>query len=93
MLNITAIAVPQTIERIRSRIVAEPVHACQPDLLAVLVEYFVAIYNNASNPELNDMNSLQIFNNPEFGEIRTIQKDGEPWFVLKDVCRKGKSAK
>ena len=37
------IAVPQTIERIRSRIVAEPVHACQPDLLAVLVEYFVAI--------------------------------------------------
>lgn len=32
------------------------------------------------------MNSLQIFNNPEFGEIRTIQKDGEPWFVLKDVC-------
>lgn len=35
------------------------------------------------------MNSLQIFNNPEFGEIRTIQKDGEPWFVLKDVCRKG----
>jgi len=33
------------------------------------------------------MNNLQIFNNPEFGEIRTIQKDGEPWFVLKDVAR------
>lgn len=32
------------------------------------------------------MNNLQIFNNPEFGEIRTIQKNGEPWFVLKDVC-------
>lgn len=32
------------------------------------------------------MNNLQIFNNPEFGEIRTIQRDGEPWFVLKDVC-------
>lgn len=32
------------------------------------------------------MNSLQIFNNPEFGEIRTIQKDGEPWFVGKDVA-------
>ena len=31
------------------------------------------------------MNELQIFNygsNP----IRAIQKDGEPWFVLKDVC-------
>lgn len=32
------------------------------------------------------MNNLQIFNNPEFGEIRTIQKDGEPWFVGKDVA-------
>ncbi len=32
------------------------------------------------------MNNLQIFNNPEFGEIRAIEKDGEPWFVLKDVC-------
>lgn len=32
------------------------------------------------------MNSLQIFNNPEFGEIRTIQKNGEPWFVGKDVA-------
>ena len=33
------------------------------------------------------MNNLQIFNNPEFGEIRTIQKNGEPWFVGKDVYR------
>lgn len=32
------------------------------------------------------MNDLQIFNNPEFGEIRTIEKDGEPWFVGKDVA-------
>lgn len=32
------------------------------------------------------MNNLQIFNNPEFGEIRTIQKNGEPWFVGKDVA-------
>lgn len=32
------------------------------------------------------MNNLQIFNNPEFGEIRTIQRDGEPWFVGKDVA-------
>lgn len=33
------------------------------------------------------MNNMQIFNNPEFGEIRTIVIDGEPWFVGKDVCR------
>lgn len=32
------------------------------------------------------MNELQIFNNPEFGEIRTIEIDGEPWFVGKDVA-------
>ena len=30
------------------------------------------------------MTDLQIFKNPEFGEIRTIEKDGEPWFVGKD---------
>lgn len=27
------------------------------------------------------MNDIQIFNNPEFGEIRTVMIDGEPWFV------------
>lgn len=32
------------------------------------------------------MKELQIFNNPEFGEIRTIEIDGEPWFVGKDVA-------
>lgn len=31
------------------------------------------------------MNDLQIFNNPEFGEIRAVEIDGEPWFVGKDV--------
>lgn len=32
------------------------------------------------------MNDIQIFNNPEFGQIRTIDHDGEPWFVGKDVA-------
>lgn len=32
------------------------------------------------------MNELQVFNNPEFGEIRTVTIDGEPWFVGKDVA-------
>ena len=31
------------------------------------------------------MNELQIFNY-NGSEVRTIQKDGEPWWVLKDVC-------
>lgn len=33
------------------------------------------------------MNDLQIFQNPQFGEVRVVQKDGEPWFVAADVCR------
>ena len=30
-------------------------------------------------------NEIQIFSNEEFGEIRTLAIDGEPWFVGKDV--------
>ena len=32
------------------------------------------------------MAELKIFNNAEFGEIRTVMIDGEPWFVAKDVA-------
>lgn len=32
------------------------------------------------------MNELQIFNNEEFGNIRTVTIDNEPWFVGKDVA-------
>lgn len=32
------------------------------------------------------MQSIQIFNNPEFGNVRTVTIDGEPWFVGKDVA-------
>ena len=32
------------------------------------------------------MNELQIFDNPEFGSIRAVEKDGEPWFVGKDIA-------
>ena len=31
-------------------------------------------------------NKLQIFNNVEFGEVRTLQINNEPWFVGKDVA-------
>lgn len=31
------------------------------------------------------MANIQIFNNPEFGEIRTVIIDGEPWFVGNDI--------
>lgn len=32
------------------------------------------------------MNELKVFDNPEFGEIRTVDIDNEPWFVGKDVA-------
>lgn len=32
------------------------------------------------------MNNLQIFTNQEFGQIRTVDVNNEPWFVGKDVC-------
>ena len=32
------------------------------------------------------MKKLQIFNSEEFGEIRTVTIDNEPWFVGKDVA-------
>ncbi len=32
------------------------------------------------------MNEITIFKNDEFGSIRTLEVDGEPWFVGKDVA-------
>lgn len=32
------------------------------------------------------MNNLQVFKNDQFGEIRTVEIGGEPWFVGKDVA-------
>ena len=33
------------------------------------------------------MNDIMIFDNPEFGEVRTVMIDNEPWFAGRDVCR------
>lgn len=33
------------------------------------------------------MNNLQLFNNPDFGEIRALELDSQPWFVGKDVAQ------
>lgn len=32
------------------------------------------------------MNEIRIFDNPDFGEVRTIMIDGEPWFVVNDAA-------
>lgn len=33
------------------------------------------------------MDKIEIFKNPEFGEIRTVMVNGEPWLVGKDVAQ------
>lgn len=33
------------------------------------------------------MNDLTVFQNPEFGELRTAEHNGETWFCLADICR------
>ena len=30
---------------------------------------------------------IQVFNNEQFGVVRTVLQDGEPWFVAADVCK------
>lgn len=32
-------------------------------------------------------NNIQVFNNEEFGEVRTVMVSDEPWFVAADVCK------
>ena len=34
------------------------------------------------------MNEIQIFNNPQFGDVRAVTIDNEPWFVGKDVAER-----
>lgn len=33
------------------------------------------------------MTAITAFTNTEFGEVRTMMREGEPWFVAADVCR------
>ena len=32
------------------------------------------------------MSNIEIFNNPKFGSVRSLEIDGEPWFVGKDIA-------
>ncbi|MBQ6503137.1 MAG: phage antirepressor KilAC domain-containing protein [Flexilinea sp.] len=33
------------------------------------------------------MNEITIFENPEFGELRVVEIDNEPWIIGKDICQ------
>ena len=32
-------------------------------------------------------NELTVFTSEEFGSVRTVVRNGEPWFVAADVCK------
>lgn len=33
------------------------------------------------------MNEITVYDNPDYGKMRTVTINGEPWFVAADVCR------
>lgn len=35
----------------------------------------------------NETNAVEVYNNEEFGSVRTTMINGEPWFVAVDVCK------
>ena len=32
-------------------------------------------------------NGIQVFENSDFGKVRVVERDSEPWFVAADICR------
>ena len=32
-------------------------------------------------------NKIQVFSSQQFGNVRVVERDGEPWFVAADVCK------
>lgn len=58
-------------------VLVEPVEPNVPEQ----VELTVAVEPSTQEP-------LTVFSSPEFGSVRTLVRDGEPWFVGKDVAEK-----
>lgn len=40
-----------------------------------------------AEPVENIKTAIQIFESPEFGKVRVVEKDGEPWFIANEVAR------
>ena len=57
------------------------------DPKAVSLDSFFAIMPRHTKKVGVYMNNIAIFNNPEFGDIRTEVISGEPWFCLSDICK------
>ena len=45
-----------------------------------------AVHGDKRIERRNKLNELKLFENQEFGQVRVINQNGEPYFVLKDVC-------
>lgn len=45
-----------------------------------------AVAPQSENSDATKNNNLRIFTNSSFGKIRTIDRDGETWFIAKDVA-------
>ena len=48
--------------------------------------FFILPKSSTTFNKENNMNNIQIFKSPEFGAIRTVTIDNEPWLVGKDVA-------
>lgn len=66
---------------------AEEVKQVSSDEPQELVQQELEEHEEIKEEEMMESNTMKIFNNPEFGEIRTEVINGEPWFCLADVCK------
>lgn len=46
----------------------------------------ISLALNKEEKGVDKLEDLKIFKNEELGEIRTVLKDGEPWFIAKDIA-------
>ena len=51
-----------------------------------LNEKFIVKGTTRKELNISKMNELEIFENEEFGQVRTLVEDDEIWFVSADVC-------
>lgn len=54
--------------------------------MTIFVTHYLYAAKEVTVLDSSRMNNLEIFKNAEFGEIRTVIENGEPWFVGKDVA-------
>lgn len=57
-------------------------HSRLPNAISFKVKWF----GESADP-FSVTKDMMVFDNNEFGKIRTILRDGEPWFAAVDVCR------